>query len=356
MINQNSLTLAGMFEPSRYIQSNFYYCFLYGKMPCKEIFHNVKEELCLKKVMEAFGIPKEKILNVQHIDPYRKSNSIGTHWIEIKPGVVVFYSPGGYHSGGVEILFQPEEEELKNRLKEIIVSCVSSYKPRTRSLSLITENRGHLGLDEFKINPIKVDIATHYNDDFEKLNDLIIQRLNTKNDKGVLLLHGKPGTGKTTYLRYLCSKVRKRIIYITPQLAHNLASPSFISFLAEFANSVLIIEDAEEIISNHYGDRSAVLSNLLNLSDGLLSDCLKIQLVCTFNCRVENVDEALLRKGRLIARYNFDALEVHKVQNLFRKLKIEQEVKAPMTLAEIYHLKDESFTLPERKRIGFMAA
>jgi len=31
----------------------------------------------------------------------------------------------------------------------------------------------------------------------------IRDRLSTENDKGIVLLHGLPGTGKTTYLRHL---------------------------------------------------------------------------------------------------------------------------------------------------------
>jgi len=55
---------------------------------------------------------------------------------------------------------------------------------------------------------------------------------------------------------------------------------------------------------------------LLNISDGLLYDCLNIQIICSFNIDIIKVDSALLRKGRLIAKYEFKELEVAKAQAL----------------------------------------
>jgi len=52
------------------------------------------------------------------------------------------------------------------------------------------------------------------------------------------------------------------------------------------------------------------MANLLNLSDGLLSDCLHMQLISTFNTDIARLDKALLRKGRVIARYEFKPLTV----------------------------------------------
>ena len=43
------------------------------------------------------------------------------------------------------------------------------------------------------------------------------------------------------------------------------------------------------------------MSDLLNISDGLLADFLHVQVICTFNHPLSMVDSALLRKGRLIA-------------------------------------------------------
>jgi predicted AAA+ superfamily ATPase len=45
---------------------------------------------------------------------------------------------------------------------------------------------------------------------------VIQQRLRKKEDKGIVLLHGLPGTGKTTYLRYLIGRIKKRVLFVSP--------------------------------------------------------------------------------------------------------------------------------------------
>ncbi|MEJ7658644.1 MAG: hypothetical protein WKG07_02960 [Hymenobacter sp.] len=61
------------------------------------------------------------------------------------------------------------------------------------------------------------------------------------------------------------------------------ADPEFINLLHDNANSILLIEDAEELLTKRSATGSNAVSNLLNLSDGLLSDGFHIQIVCTFN-------------------------------------------------------------------------
>ena len=77
--------------------------------------------------------------------------------------------------------------------------------------------------------------------------------------------------------------------------------------MMKYPDSVLIIEDAEKVVRNRNGNgNETAVSNLLNLSDGILGDCLKTQIVATFNTERQLIDKALLRKGRLIAEYKFD--------------------------------------------------
>ncbi len=100
------------------------------------------------------------------------------------------------------------------------------------------------------------------------------------------------------------------------------------------------------------GNDSAV-SNLLNISDGLLSDFLNVQIVCTFNSNMNIVDQALLRKGRLIASYEFKKLSIRKAQELSNHLGHKNIITQPMTVTEIVNQKERSFSVQERTIIGF---
>jgi len=160
----------------------------------------------------------------------------------------------------------------------------------------------------------------------------------------------------TTYIRYLTSKLKKNIIFISPDMVDSITDPAFIPFLMSNNDSILIIEDAEPVLEKrNNGGRSSAVSNVLNLTDGLLSDCLRISIVATFNTDKKTLDEALLRKGRLLMNYKFDKLATEKSKALLEKLgHKEVEVKEPMTLADIYFYgTDNNVKTTQSRKIGF---
>jgi hypothetical protein len=91
------------------------------------------------------------------------------------------------------------------------------------------------------------------------------------------------------------------------------------------------------------------------LSDGLLSDGFHIQIICTFNADLGRIDKALLRKGRLIASYAFEALTQEKAQVLASSLGQTDPVTEAMSLADIYNREDVTFVSEPKSagRIGF---
>ena len=81
---------------------------------------------------------------------------------------------------------------------------------------------------------------------------------------------------------------------------------------------------------------------MLNRSDGLLGDVMHQQIIATFNCDLASIDPALLRKGRLIANYEFNKLDIESAKTLSDKLGFGRDsVTEPMTLAEIYNQGDQ---------------
>ena len=66
--------------------------------------------------------------------------------------------------------------------------------------------------------------------------------------------------------------------------------------------------NAEVLTCSDSVNRNKV-STLLNLSDGMLADFLRLQIVCTINCTVGEIDQALLRPGRLISHRVFDRMD-----------------------------------------------
>lgn len=211
-------------------------------------------------------------------------------------------------------------------------------------------------LKPFPIQKIEIDLNAHYNDDFLPVHNTIAEFINRKNANGLVLLHGKFGTGKTTYIRHLISQSKERIIYLPLHLMSVLSDPDFLPFISDYRDSVLVLEDCEELLKPRVLSDSTnhSLVNLLNLGDGLLSDALSIKVICTFNAMLKDIDQAILRKGRLVARYEFGPLSSEKTHALLVKQGVEAPNGDALTLAEIYNMSSPDYSLNGvQRKLGF---
>lgn len=225
------------------------------------------------------------------------------------------------------------------------------YKPE---VSLLVNTGRGIETKSLEISRPKLSITDNYNDDFKVVHETIVRRLSKKNDKGLVLLHGKPGTGKTSYIRYLISSIKKKVIFLPPNMAGAITNPNLISILIENPNSIFVIEDAENIVADREKDGDSPVSALLNISDGLLSDCLNIQIICSFNTDISKIDNALMRKGRLIAKYEFRELGIEKTKALSQKLGFNNNFDSPKTLTAIYNQAEIDFHQTKQfNQIGF---
>lgn len=243
-----------------------------------------------------------------------------------------------------------------NKVEEVIqgIRRFKERKARRKpQIALLVNSRFGIEAKELEVIKPKITIEDNYNDDFYGVHQMILKRLSKKNDKGIVLLHGKSGTGKSYYIRYLISKINKKVIFLPPNMAKSLTNPDLISVLIDNPNSVFVIEDAENIVVDRERNGQSPVTALLNISDGLLSDCLNIQIICSFNTDLSRVDTALLRKGRLIANYEFKELEVAKAQLLSRKLGFNEQITSPITLSALYNQGETECHRSFRKPVGF---
>lgn len=241
----------------------------------------------------------------------------------------------------------PEDTLLKNRFYLIVKTSDGFSLERTQFSKEFDESF----------------VDDNYNDDFKTVDERIKKTIDGIGS-GLVLLHGDPGTGKTHYLKMLISrKTRKRIVLVPPDMVRYLSSPDFILFAkTKMRNCVMVIEDAEEVLFKRgtgMGSESSV-SNMLNLTDGILGDALNMVFICTFNSGLEEIDPAALREGRLRARYKFDSLTVDKTERLMQKVNGVSANGKRMTLAEIYNYADKKIdqvedSKPKPVTFGFVA-
>ncbi len=257
----------------------------------------------------------------------------------------------------IDIMYGSNIEEAERNEVIKIVDEFKITETVVKQFHMI-QYRGSFELANFDVKPVDIDVETHYNDDFQSIHSIISDSLKTKDKNGIVLLHGKYGTGKTYYLRHLISNIDRKFIYFPLNMIETINSPEFLPFLSDQPNSVLILEDCESFLVHRENglNNASALSNLLNLGDGLLSDALSVNVICTFNAGIKKIDDAILRKGRLIARYEFKELELQKAKTLAQKIGKNVTIEHPMTVSDIYNLNEKDFENTPAKKIGFKAA
>ena len=201
--------------------------------------------------------------------------------------------------------------------------------------------------------PASFDIAKMYNDDFAAIDEKVKAFIEKDNESGLVILHGEKGTGKSTYIKHLINKYPdKKFVYVPSHLINLLGDPSFGSFLTTLTNHIIILEDCENIIMDRKQNAHAsAVSLILNMTDGIMSDDLSIKFICTFNEDMKNIDTALLRKGRCVAKYKFNELCVEKATELLKERGIEALVTVPLSLADIYHYEDDDYQIRKKSII-----
>ena len=224
--------------------------------------------------------------------------------------------------------------------------------------TIFRDEHGGIVFEPFEtVVPEGYSVEKYYTKDFQPIHKHIVDNLQ-KNESGLYLFHGEPGTGKTTYIKYLASVLKRDVIYVPVAFIDSLVDPSFLPALLKKRHSVLVIEDAEKaLLAREPGDSSSLVSAILNITDGIMGNVFSISVIATYNSPRAGIDKALLRKGRLKGEHKFDKLDVEQVQKILDDNKINFTAKEPMSLAEIFNTQEpdtlNTKSLVEEKRMGF---
>jgi SpoVK/Ycf46/Vps4 family AAA+-type ATPase len=185
-------------------------------------------------------------------------------------------------------------------------------------------------------------LSLHYGDDFLRWESSWLKRLRQRSS-GLSIFHGPPGCGKTSYIRSLMVRLLGTFeFYFVPVSTFDaLDSPQFVRFWLDERSDggkrrIAVVEDADGLLlPRHEGSQSSV-SSLLNATDGLLGDHLRLQIIATTNAPVRELDSALTRPGRLVGIRGFGRLAPAQA----RRLAVAKGLKLPdqpdYSLGEIY--------------------
>ena len=243
-----------------------------------------------------------------------------------------------------------DTEEIVSSLSDLVISSLTT-KPvadmEKNHYKIAYTDESGINILESEFDDWTTNIETNYNDDvpYNEINEEI------KLDKpSLIMLYGEPGTGKSSLIKSIVNEnLNKEFIYIDSSILRSISNGEFLSFLNEHKGSIFILEDCEKAIADRTKSPNETINTILNITDGIVAESLKCKFICTFNRDLDDIDKALLRKGRLSIIYEFKPLKLEKVKAIY------PEATKEMTLADAYHAtkKNDFREQKEQRKIGF---
>ena len=259
-------------------------------------------------------------------------------------------------AAGIRIPLFGKVENVVERLMELeyIIPHVRHITPE---IGILTQSNTGFHIRNTPLTEVDINFDTMYSGDFKTVSDKILTFTNDEDSKGLIILHGTPGSGKTNYIRWLSGNSKRSMIYIPPDLVASLTKPTFLDFLLRNKGHTFIVEDGESTLVPRVGKDNSIVSTILNLTDGILGDALNCQFICTFNTEIENIDSALLRPGRLLVRHEFGMLSADEANAYLKSVNKEHVVSEPMSLAALMNIDAEPMcsAITEKPAFGFMS-
>ncbi len=219
-------------------------------------------------------------------------------------------------------------------------------------MNLITMNGGNpSSLVTYSNKTLSIDKENSYN--LSTTVDTIIEDI-TSEKSGLIIFNSSPGAGKSSLIKYLAQELQdKEFYFLNNNNIHILSNPEFTTYcLNNLKDCVLILEDCEKSLMSRDINKGFDISNILNITDGIMGDLLNLKIIATLNT-TDKLDTALLRKGRLIRQVTFNPLSEVQVINLSNSLGIKIDKPKEMMLCDVYNYENTGTEVKQTMKIGF---
>lgn len=327
--------LEDLYSADRYASSIYYSIFntfpsrLVVTSVTKGFFKKVRELFNLETLFEDYGVDSKNIKDFRKIIYLDSSVQVLIiEYLKTDEVTYVLHYSNNTNKSLVEEFFKLSKRHKVRYPKEVYTPTIELVISTCNGLDTIVRDFNFTALT-------REELIIYYGKNFLNVYDRLLEFLDIH--RKLVLLHGQPGTGKSTLIKQLITEKDDNLLYFSPENISLLGTPQFTKFLLEHTDKVIVAEDCETILVNS-NVRSSATSNLLNLTDGILAEIYNCGLLATFNTNISNLDPALVRPGRLFLDYELKALTVEE-SNIFLEYKnSDKRVEKEMTLAELFSI------------------
>lgn len=238
-----------------------------------------------------------------------------------------------------DVIFFYKEESDETLIEEIIQSicnCVIDYEGNSfNKFNTLTLTTNSIELDPLSVDVDSIEIEGRYNEDIIKKAEKIQKKIK-KSNKGLTILCGDRGVGKTTLAKYICHKIDRITIFIPNTMIDlTINGPDFKNFIKKFEKVLIVIDDCEFLSSNPISKINPFTNNILQLVDGFLSDNLNLQIILIFNEVEEDLEEDLVDSNSLIDVLEISNLDAETATELSKNLGNNKKYKESTRLIEV---------------------
>jgi len=236
-----------------------------------------------------------------------------------------------------DVIFFYKNESDEGFIEKIIseiCNCVIDYENDINKFNTISFISNYIELDPFFVDIDSIKIEGRYNEDIIKKAQKLQKKIR-KSSKGISVLCGDRGVGKTTLAKHICSKIDRMTIFIPNNMVDlTINSPEFKNFIKKFEKVLIVIDDCE-FMSSHLIKMNPFTNNIIQLVDGFLSDNLNLQFILIFNDCEDDIDENILDCNNLLDIIEVESLDSELATELSKSLGYNKKYKESTHLIDV---------------------
>ena len=312
----------------------------FGHRPNKILIHNTYSGKLFDEVITKYVIEKNVFTEV--IPDTEELIINDKLFIKLDEGCYISYIVADRLSessfiDSISFYYANGYEKVQDFIDELN-DCVLDYEEDdSNKLNTIGLSLNGLEIEPISLHNIDLDnVDNYYNTETFRRVEKAVKQIK-KADKGLTVFYGERGSGKTSIINYISSKLDRIVIFIPNNMIdHTINNPEFRKFIKKYDKPVLVLDDCEIAFTENYGRSNMFTSNLLQMVDGFLSDSINCNIVTIFNIDdEEEIDPSLLECNNLIDVIEFEMLTDEESNLLAKHIQSNKKYKNKTKLIDI---------------------